>query len=274
MNVAIAGALAATVAVICLILVPLGSRQFMRSSFVHPERSLLREAGWTRSMVSWECLRAAVTLCTLAVAAAFGAAPVGLVGATVPSVIARATAGRRRDAHAAETVTLLQLTLAALRSGASLPEALRIATRSAPETAFADAVRAFDLGAPLDVALRAARARHPDRRVASGLEAASLCVSEQLPASRCATLMAGAVERLVFERRLRDEVRSRTSGLQAQIVLLAALVPGLALYVVLTVPGVGETLATPLGRFVLIPLAAVLETTGILLSRHIVRDIA
>jgi Flp pilus assembly protein TadB len=77
----------------------------------------------------------------------------------------------------------------------------------------------------------------------------------------------------VFERRLRDDVRSRTSGLRVQIALLAALVPGLALYVGLTVPGVADALATPLGRFVLLPLAAVLETAGILLSRHVVQDL-
>lgn len=272
MSVAVTGALAASVAVICLILVPLGSQRL--PSFIHPERSLLREAGWTRSMLSWECLRAALICCGVVVAGALGAAPVGLVGGLTPSIVARAVAARRQDARAAETLAVMQLTLAGLRSGASLPEGLRLATRSAPETVFAEAVRSFDLGAPLDVALRAAHARVNDRRVTPGLEALSLCVSERLPASRCALLIASTVDRLVFERRLRDDVRSRTSGLRAQIVLLAALVPGLALYIGLTVPGVAETLATPLGRFVLLPLAAALEVAGILLSRHVVRDLA
>jgi hypothetical protein len=58
-----------------------------------------------------------------------------------------------------------------------------------------------------------------------------------------------------------------------QIVLLAALVPGLALYLCLTVPGLAETLSMPLGRFVLLPLAALLETTGIIASRRVVSDI-
>jgi Flp pilus assembly protein TadB len=56
-------------------------------------------------------------------------------------------------------------------------------------------------------------------------------------------------------------------------VLLAALVPGLALYLAMTVPGMRETFTMPLGRFVLLPLAAILETAGIFASRRLVSDI-
>jgi Flp pilus assembly protein TadB len=169
------------------------------------------------------------------------------------------------------------MTLAGLRSGTSLPEALRLAVSSEPEPApgpFAGALRAFDLGAPLDVALREARAGARDDRVRLGLDALSLCVAERLPASRCSTLIASAVDRLLFQQRISDDVRARTSGLRAQVVLLAALVPGLALYLAVTVPGLAETFATPLGRFVLLPLAAMLETVGIVASRHVVSDLS
>lgn len=273
MNIVLAGAIATMVAVICLMLVPFGSAPLFSTSWTHPERSVVREAGWARSMLAWECLRGAATISGLALAGSVGALPVGLIGAIAPSIVARRLAARRRDEYARETVTLLQMTLAGLRSGASLTEALRLATRSGHQPVFLGAVRAFDLGAPLDVALRAARAEAHDHRVILGLDALSLSVAEQLPASRCAMLVAGAVDRLVFEQRMVDEVRSRTSGLRAQIVLLAALVPGLALYLAATVPGMVETLATPLGRFVLLPLAALLETAGILASRRVVRDI-
>ncbi|MGH2492502.1 MAG: type II secretion system F family protein, partial [Candidatus Limnocylindria bacterium] len=243
------------------------------TSVSHPERSVIREAGWTRSMREWEYLRVVATIFGLALAGSLGALPVGFVGAIGPSIIARMLAARRRDECARGTVTLLQMTLAGLRSGASLTEALRLAARSGHEPAFAGAVRAFDLGAPLDAALRAARAEARDHRVMLGLDALSLCVAEQLPTSRCAILIASAVDRLAFEQRMVDEVRSRTSGLRVQIVLLAALVPGLALYLAITVPGMAQTLATPLGRFVLLPLAAVFETAGVLVSRRVVSDI-
>ena len=277
MSFELAGAIATALAVTCLVLIPLGSSRLWELPMTHPERSVLREAGWTRSVLMWESVRATTIICGLALASAVGATPLGLIGAVVPSFVARTLARRRREERARQTVALLQMTLAGLRSGAGLTEALRLAAASEPEVEFgpfAAALRAFDLGAPLDVALRGARARTRDHRLLVGLDALSLCVAEQLPASRCATLIASTVERLVFEQRITDDVRARTSGLRVQIVLLAALVPGLALYLALTVPGMAETLTTPLGRFVLLPLAATLEVIGILASRRVAGDIA
>jgi Flp pilus assembly protein TadB len=272
-----AGAIATALAVVCLVLIPLGSSRMLESSIAHPERSVLHEAGWTRSWLAWESVRVITIMCGLALASTVGATPVGLIAAGAPSFAARMVAARRREERARETVTLLQMTLAGLRSGAGLTEALRLASTSEPEVEFgpfAAALRAFDLGAPLDAALREARAHTHDHRLLVGLDALSFCVAEQLPASRCVTLIASTVERLEFEQRITADVRARTSGLRVQIVLLAALVPGLALYLALTVPGMAETLTAPLGRFVLLPLAATLEVIGILASRRVAGDIA
>jgi len=271
-----AGAIATALAVTCLVLIPLGSSRVWDQSMRHPERSVLREAGWTRSLLTWECVRVAAIICGLTVASAVGATPLGLIGALVPSIVARTLAARRRDERARQTIALLQMTLAGLRSGAGLTEALRLASASGPEVdfgPFAAALRSFDLGAPLDAALRDVRGRTRDHRLIVGLDALSLCIAEQLPASRCVTLIASTIDRLLFEQRIIDDVRARTSGLRLQIVLLAALVPGLALYLALTVPGMAETLATPLGRFVLLPLAAILEVIGILASGRVAGDV-
>jgi Flp pilus assembly protein TadB len=275
-NLEIAGAIATALAVTSLVLVPYGTAGVWGPSITHPERSLLREAGWTRSLLLWEYIRALATAVGLALAGSLGVLPIGLVGAVAPSLAARTVVARRREEQARDSVALLQMVLAGLRSGASLTEALRLAVSSGHADAprpFAGAVRAFDLGAPLDVALREARAQAHDRRVVLGLDALALCVAEQLPASRCGTLIASVVDRLVFEQRTADDVRARTSGLRVQILLLAALVPGLAVYLAITVPGVAETLAMPIGRFVLVPLAATLEAAGVIASRRVVRDI-
>jgi Flp pilus assembly protein TadB len=227
-------------------------------------------------MLTWECARVTTIICGLALASMIGATQFGLIGGAAPSIVARTLAARRRDERGRQTVALLQMTLGGLRSGMGLTEALRLASTSIPEVAFgpfAGALRAFDLGAPLDAALRDARGRTRDHRVIVGLDALSLCVAEQLPGSRSVTLIAGTIDRLLFEQRTADDMRARTSGLRAQIVLLAALVPGLALYLALTVPGMSETLATPLGRLVLLPVAAMLEVIGILASRRVAGDI-
>jgi Flp pilus assembly protein TadB len=243
----------------------------------HPDVVVLREASWKHSALRWEIVRAIAAMSGLILAGASGFLPAAILGPLVPSLAVRIVASRRYEERARRTVAVLQMTLAGLRSGSSLTEALRLATTSEREiefAPFAGAVRAFDLGAPLDAALRDARRQARDHRVILGLDALSLCVAEQLPTSRCVTLIASAVERLVFEQRLIDDVRARTSGIRLQIVLLAALVPGLALYLAVTVPGLAETLATPLARFVLLPLAAALECAGILASRRVVSFIA
>jgi Flp pilus assembly protein TadB len=275
-NLEFAGAIAAALAATSLVLVPFGAASVPAPLVSHPERSVLREAGWTRSLLMWEYTRALATAVGLALAGSLGVLPIGLIGAAAPSLAAHTVAARRREACARQTVTLLQMVLAGLRSGASLPEALRLAVGSGQADTFvpfARAVRAFDLGAPLDVALREARAQARDRRVVLGLDALSLCVAEQLPASRCGTLITSVVDRLLFEQRTADDVRARTSGLRVQILLLAALVPGLALYLAVTVPGVAETLMMPIGRFVLMPLAATLEAGGVIASRRIIRGV-
>src|SRR5512132_2169599 len=102
----------------CLVMIPLGSSRMWEPSMTHPERSILREAGWTRSMLTWECVRVALIICGLALASTVGATPLGLIGAVVPSVVARTLAARRRDERARQTVALLQMTVAGLRSGA------------------------------------------------------------------------------------------------------------------------------------------------------------
>jgi Flp pilus assembly protein TadB len=180
---------------------------------------------------------------------------------------------RSRERAAAGALGVLGGTHAALRSGLPLALALRGAIDDLdPRVSepFSRALRAFDLNVPLDVALRAEAAGARDRRLALALEALALVAGEQLPASRAAAVIASVADRLAFEERLLAEVRARTSGLRAQIVLLALLVPALALYLVATMPGLASTLSGSLGTHVLVPAAALFEVAGILASRAIV----
>ena len=191
-------------------------------------------------------------------------------------VIGRLHQHRNAAAVAAASVDVLQATHAALRSGLPLAPALRLALERAPMLAadpFQRALRAFELNAPLDGALRDMAREATDQRVALALEALALVAAEQLPATRAAAVIGSVGDRLAFEARLAHEIRARTSGVRAQILLLALLVPGLALYLVATLPGLGATLMSPLGIFVLIPCACVFEVAGILASRAVVRDI-
>lgn len=192
------------------------------------------------------------------------------------TLTARIRERREAVAAGARALDVLQATHAALRSGLPLAPALRVALERAPLAAvdpFQQALRAFELNAALDQALREAAREAADHRVALALEALALVAAEQLPASRAAAVIASVSDRLAFDARLADEIRARTSGVRAQIVLLALLVPALALYLVVTLPGLAVTLTSPLGMFVLIPSALVFETAGIVASRAITRDL-
>jgi hypothetical protein len=270
----IAGALAAALAVMCALLVPLADRPIPRLS--HPDARALADAGWRRPLWQWEGVRGAVTLVLLLVVApAIGqsalAAALGLVG---PSILIRLRAETAARRARIATTRLLRGTEAVLRSGGGLAEALRRGVDASEDRLarrpFAEAVRAFDLGAPLDEALRSAASGTRDRRARMALESLAIGVTLRLPGDRAGVLVAAVTDRLAFEERLDEEIRARTSGLRSQVLLLAAVVPGIAAYLAATIPSLGVTLSAPIGRTILVPAAIALELIGIVASRRAV----
>ncbi len=276
MSPALVGALAAGMAVATLI-ASRGSVARGIPAPSHPDRSALADAGWKRSVREWEAARLAVAGSILLAALALGWHPlVGLGGLLAPSVWVRLRAEEARErAHRA----ILPLTVAAeaaLRSGAALPEALRRASAAASDPLAAGPFRAaldeFDMGASLDGALVQAAERSADERARSVLGTIALGLGERLPRERLADLLAAIADRLTFEDGLAEEVRARAAGVRQQQRLIALLVPAIALYLLVTVPVLASTLATDLGRFVLVPAAVGLELAGIALGRRIERS--
>jgi Flp pilus assembly protein TadB len=242
----------------------------------HPDAAALRAVLPSWSLARWELMRFLLVMAAVACAQAFGLWPLGLVAAIVPSIALRGRVRGDETAAAAMSLDVLRSTQAALKSGLPLAPALRLAIeRSTPlaRDPFERALRAFDLNSTFDGALRAVAGDARDRRVALALEALALVAAEQLPAARAAAVIGSVLDRLTFEERLLEEVRARTSGVRAQIVLLALLVPALSLYLVATMPGLAATLATPLGSRVLVPAALIFEVAGIIASRAIVRGL-
>jgi len=271
-----AGALAAALAISSAIFAPFARGRpsgFLRAA--HPDRGDLEDADWRRPLWQWEALRAG---CVLAGALLAFATSLPLIGsfavcALAPSVVVRSRAAAARWRARLATTRLLRATEAALRSGASLPEALRRATQASEDRLarrpFVEALRAFDLGAPLDRSLRAAAGVSQNgARSRIAFETLAIGIESRLPYDRAAILVAALADRLAFEERLDEEVRARTGGLRAQVILLALVVPAIAAYLSLTVPSLAATLAEPIGRFVLIPAAAVLEVVGVIASRR------
>lgn len=271
-----AGALVAALAVCCAVFA-LFARDAAWDAVrvVHPDRRALDDANWRSSLLHWELLRAG---CILAGAILSLATPMPLVvllsaAAVAPSIVVRSRASAVRRQARSATTHLLRATEAALRSGASLPESLRRACAATTEDRlarrpFVEALRAFDLGVPLDGALRDAARRAIDLRTRIALETLAMGIASRLPHDRAGTLVSAVADRLAFEERLEEEIGARTAGLRSQVVLLALVVPALAAYLALTVPSLAATLGQPIGRFILIPGALALEAIGVIASRR------
>jgi len=274
------GALAASAAVLAIGLFPLvrGRTPELLERGRHPDRGALADAGWPFGLARWEGLRWAGVGGGLAIAHALSLTPLIAVAlAIAPSIAARVRAQSARDRARTALAQLLLDAHASLRSGIALPDALRRAAAGCPDRLarrpLETALQRFDLGDALDHAIREAVAGSTDRRLRVTFDTLALGISERLPIERAAALLGAMAERAVHDERLDAEVRARTAGVRAQSYLLAAIVPALSAYLVATMPGLGATLATPLGRTVLIPLAAALEIAGIVVNRRVVRGI-
>jgi len=272
------GALAIGAMFLALGMLPLAGRWILRLG-PHPDALALRDAGWPHGIGRWEGLRALVAVAGVILGSAFGISP--LAGATLgllPSLAVRVRAQAARDRARASLVQLLLAAHALLRSGIALPEALRRAATACEDPLarrpFEVAIERFDLGEALDDAIRGAVATSRDRRLVATFQTLALGVTERLPIERAAALLEAMTERAVHDQRIDAEVRARTAGVRVQSYLLAAVVPGLALYLVATMPGLAATLGTTLGRTVLVPGAGLLEIAGIVVSRRIVRGIS
>jgi tight adherence protein B len=276
LTLAAAGALAAALAVSCAFFVPFARGGLsLALRLRHPDRQALEEAGWPHSLSRWEWFRVGCVVAGVIVALAARAPLLVMVvaAAVAPSLLLRSRAAASRARARRSTTRLLRSTEAALRSGTSLPEALRRACDAATEDEFArrpfvTAIRAFDLGAPLDHALHESAERTLERRARLALETIAMGITSRLSYERAAALVGSVADRLAFDERLDEEIRARTAGLRSQLVLLALVVPAIAVYLALTVPSLAVTLGQPIGRFVLIPGAVALEAIGFIASRR------
>ena len=278
MTPSVVGALAATAAVLALGMLPIVGSWAPRPGG-HPDADALADAGWRYGLARWESVRLTIIVVGVGLAHAAGIVPLaGAALALAPSIAVRVRARIARDRARASVAHLLVGAHALLCSGIALPEALRRAAAACEDPIarrpFDIAIGRFDLGAGLDEAIRSAVVSSTDRRLVETFHTLALGVTERLPIERAASLLEAMAERAVHDERLEEEIRAKTAGLRVQTYLLAGIVPAIALYLVATMPGLGATLNTTLGRTVLIPAAIILEVAGVLVSRRVVRTVA
>jgi Flp pilus assembly protein TadB len=175
-----------------------------------------------------------------------------------------------------EAPRLLQALLAGLTGGSTYLDALRQARLTSNDPWIREdldsVIQRFMLDAPLHESLREIRARTTTRNLGLIWETLTICAENHLPTQAARSLFFELSTTIQFNVQLANEVRARSSGQRAQIWLLAVIVPGMYLYLRLTSPQLLSVLdETMMGRFILLPMAAVLEVAGIALSFRIAR---
>lgn len=204
---------------------------------------------------------------------ALGAGIAGLVAPRLYVAFMVQVQSRRSEAEAPR---LLQSLLAGLASGGTYLDALRQARLSVTDRWLQDdldsIIQRFLLDAPLHESLTEIRAHTTTRNLGLIWDTLRICTENHLPTQKARTLLFELSATVQFNVQLANEVKARSSGQRAQIWLLAVIVPGLYLYLRLMSPQLLNVLDdTIVGRFVLFPLAALLEVAGIVFSFRIAR---
>src|SRR5207245_4752857 len=117
------------------------------------------------------------------------------------------------------------------------------------------------------------RARVHSRNLSVVWDNLAICCADRGPPQTARALFTELASTIQFNVQLANEVRARASGQRIQIWLLALIVPGMYLYLRLLNPEFLSPLNdTSLGRYVLVPVAALLASLGPSLSSLLSRS--
>jgi Flp pilus assembly protein TadB len=200
----------------------------------------------------------------------------GVAGLLVPRLYLAWLVHAQSRRSESEAPRLLQAVLSGLAAGNTYLDALRQARLTCNDPWIREdldyVIQHFLLDVPLQESLQTVRSRVMTRNLGLIWETLMICAANQLPTQAARTLFFELSSTVQFNVQLANEVRARSSGQRAQIWLLAVIVPGMYLYLRLMSPQLLSVLdETIVGRYVLVPVAAALEVTGLALSFRIAR---
>jgi Flp pilus assembly protein TadB len=204
---------------------------------------------------------------------ALGGAAAGLL---IPRLYLDWMVHSQAERSEASATKLLQSLMVGLSSTGTYLEAFREARARCSDSWIQQdlelIIQRFLLDGPLHESIREVRSHTRTRNLGLVWETLAICTENHLPTQRARALLLELSGTVQFNVQLSNEVRARSSGQRAQIWLLAFIVPAMFLYLRLMSPELLYILDdTLVGRFLLFPLAALLEVGGIVLSLRIVR---
>lgn len=284
------GALAAGVAVMALILALAPARVQPASSLrdrmlavqaarVGKARSLLEQARLDVSPRTYLALEVVspIVLAWVGLLMSVPMAVLGLiVGALVPRWYVRYLVSSEARAAADDAPRVLRAMVNRAASGGTYPDLYAAAAEAARhrwvKADFEEILsRYYAAEAPAD-ALVEVRRRQAGRNLALVYDALITLARTHQPVSAAAQVLGSLGDAARANASIAKAAIAESKGLRLQATILAIVIPGMFLYLLLANGElIAPVLTTPLGRYVLLPAAALLEVTGIALSWRITR---
>ena len=218
----------------------------------------------------------------IALGAGVGAAvalPLALLGATAGAIaplgVLRVAVARAQSRADREALVLVRLMGAHLRTGATYLEALRAAAEGVSTThvreELAWVANRFRLDRSLHSSLAEIAARTSGRHLRLAYRVLARAIEHGVAGHRAVVALEGLEATIAANLRAREDLRAKTRGLRIQIVVVALAIPIIHLYLRGTNPASFTVMDEPLGQFVLLPGAILLEGFGLLLWRRFTR---
>ena len=284
------GALAAGVAVFAVLMAALPSRAQptlrlglrVRTAYagsIEASRTLLGRARLEISPRSYLALSIVAPLALGAIGLLFSGpmAILGLVvGALIPGWYVRYLVGSEARAAADDAPRVLRAMVNRAAAGGTYPDLFAAAAEAARhrwvKADFEEILGRYYANEPPADALVEVRRRQAGRNLSLVYDALITLTRTHQPASAAGEVLGSLGEASRANQSIARQAAAESKGLRLQAAILAIVIPALFLY--LTVANgelIGPVISTPLGRYLLLPAAALLEVTGIVLSWRVTR---
>jgi Flp pilus assembly protein TadB len=202
---------------------------------------------------------------------------VGLVaGAFVPRLYVRYLVGGEGRAADDEAPRVLRSMVNRAAARGTYPDlfaaAVEVARHRWVRADFEELLGRYYANEPLADALAAIRPRQAGRNLGLVFDALIVLAVTHQPASAAAGVLGSLNEAARANQAIARQAAAESKGLRVQALILAIVIPGLFVYLLIVNRElVAPVVDTALGRFVLLPAAALLEVAGIVLSWRVTR---
>ena len=284
------GALAAGVALFAALMALLPARaqpalglgRRVRAAYlarIEGARSLLARARLEISPRSYLALEVVAPI-ALAAAGYLLSAPMAIlglvVGALVPRWYVRYLVGSEARAASDDAPRVLRAMVNRAAAGGTYPDLFAAAAEGARhrwvKADFEEILGRYYANEPPADALVELRRRQAGRNLALVYDALITLTRTHQPASAAGEVLASLGEAARANQSIARQAAAESKGLRLQAAILAIVIPGLFLYLsVANAELIGPVMSTPVGRYLILPAAALLEVTGIVLSWRITR---